>query len=66
MTTPPAPLWRQMHASATAAPPSPEGPAHRYASILNVVAGFLNTHGHKDAAFLLLDEADRTSQANHP
>lgn len=53
----PVPLWRQMHASATAAPPSADGPAHRYASILDVVAGFLCVHGYEEAAFLLLDES---------
>ena len=47
-----------MQASALAAPPSPDGPAHRFASMLNIVAGYLNKHGHQDAAFLLLDEAD--------
>lgn len=52
------PLWRQMQISALAAPASPDGPAHRFASMLNVVAGYLNNHGHQDAAFLLLDEAD--------
>jgi hypothetical protein len=52
------PLWRQMQISALAAPASPDGPGHRFASMLNVVAGYLNKHGHQDAAFLLLNEAD--------
>jgi hypothetical protein len=26
--------------------------------MLNVIAGYLNKHGHQEAAFLLLDEAD--------
>lgn len=52
------PLWRQMKASALAAPPSADGPGHRFASMLNIVAGYLNKHGHQDAAFLLLDEVD--------
>lgn len=52
------PLWRQMQISALAAPASPDGPAHRFASMLNVVAGYLNKHGYQDAALLLLDEAD--------
>jgi hypothetical protein len=55
-------LWRQMHTSALAAPPSPDGPAHRFASMLDVVAGYLNKHGHQDAAFLLLAEADQARQ----
>jgi hypothetical protein len=53
-----APLWRQMQTSALAAPVSPDGPAARFASMLNVVAGYLNKHGHQEAAFLLLAEAD--------
>ena len=53
-----APLWRQMQVSALTGPPSADGPAHRFASMLNVVAGYLNKHGYQDAAFLLLDEAD--------
>lgn len=52
------PLWRQMQVSGLAAPASPDGPGHRFASMLNVVAGYLNKHGHQEAAFLLLDEAD--------
>jgi hypothetical protein len=47
-----------MQISALAAPASPDGPGHRFASMLNVVAGYLNKHGHQDAAFLLLNEAD--------
>lgn len=52
-----------MQISALAAPPSPDGPAHRFASMINVVAGYLNNHGHQDAAFLLLDEADLANKS---
>jgi hypothetical protein len=58
MTTEAPPLWRQMQVSALAAPVSPDGPAARFAAMLNVVAGYLNKQGHQEAAFLLLAEAD--------
>ena len=49
-----------MKNAAIAEPPSPLGPERRYAAMLRIVAGFLNTQGHQQAAFLLLDQADQT------
>ena len=56
----PYPLWKHMKNAAIAEPPSPLGPERRYAAMLRIVAGFLNTQGHQQAAFLLLDQADQT------
>jgi hypothetical protein len=55
----PYPLWKHMKNAAIAEPPSPLGPQRRYAAMLRIVAGFLNTQGHQQAAFLLLDQADQ-------
>lgn len=53
------PLWQHMQNAALAEPASPLGPQRRYAAMLRIISGFLNTKGQQQAAFLLLDEADQ-------
>jgi len=54
------PLWKHMQNAALAEPASPLGPQRRYSAMLRIVSGYLHSHGHHEASFDLLDQADRT------
>jgi hypothetical protein len=57
------PLWRELHACATAAPPSPDGPGHRYAAMLRVLAMMSSAEVEPGAVSIwLLSEADRADR----